>query len=415
MMSLLSGPAANPFEANANGNVAVSLDGTGQFVVNPAFIADLVPMLDAAHARGLEVVMAPAWGNAHIHGPVCTDLNMGPLNASTAYELGKQVAQAIGQHPAISAWLYGGDNWCAQGVAEDVNIWRNFDQGIIDGGGGAIPVGYHSPNGGEFWFKTEPWMDFHAIQTSHCTLDGELTNKFNWIKSQVTKPIWAAEMRYEAIEPDFCTRPEDHAPGNPVTATNVESDGQEALDAGVDAIGYGHNERWLWGNGFHGSAGLGWQSVKDSFQAPGELLLLDLLGVVPTLPPPPTSSTTTTVSTNVLRSATVGYSAADAAGLQNAAAYLNMSPAEVQRGGIFVAKFITALGGNVANPQPIAEQFKPSTNGPVQYTSTWTDPTEVTETLDWATNHYGVTDEQAHFIGASLLSFLAAIDEARNG
>ena len=99
--------------------------------------------------------------------------------------------------------------------------------------------------------------------------------------------------------------------------------------------------------------------------------------------------------------------------LTDAAGYLDTTPEELQRSGQFVARFITALGGGLDTPNPIAPQFRPSTTGPVQFTSSW--PAAEEEVLDWTMSHYGLDARQAHVLGASMLTFLAGVDAAQRG
>jgi hypothetical protein len=510
-MSLFSGPAASTFATNRSGNVLASVNGSGDFVLNSSYISNTRAILDKATAHGIDVYMVAIWGVAYIHdnsAGYCAGLNDGPLHAGNAENLGEQIASGLANHPAVKAWVYGGDNWCPPGLAaEDVNIWRNLDAGMVTGGA-TQPVGYHSPNGADLRYKDESWLDFHAMQTAHCTIDGALSSRFQNAVAGSSKPVWAAEMRYEGIAPNFCTASQVAAgaasPGNPVDANDVLQDSTEAFNAGVAGIVYGHNERWQWSTGAHGSSGTLWQGVQDSFNAPGENLTISLLengtppptttvvtntapsvslpnpavagvltgatvgfnaaatdpnetlvssqitwrieavknGVatvlttsltgasinytIPTVQgvaPPYTlkATVTATDSGSLTSSATVsvpvalpsndvgvGYSTADAASVQFAADYLGMSAAELQKAGIFVARFLTAIGGRMDDPQPIAAAHLPSTTGPTTFVSSWED--DELEVLEWMKSYFAVNDPQAHKVGAALLTFLVGLD-----
>ena len=82
-------------------------------------------------------------------------------------------------------------------------------------------------------------------------------------------PVWAGEMRYEEIEPDWCG-----IPHYVVTADMVVTDALAAIDAGASAILYGHNARWQWGHGVAGLPRVGYASVAASYDSPGQFQLI---------------------------------------------------------------------------------------------------------------------------------------------
>ena len=256
----------------------------GQFSLQPNYRQRVSWILDAAQARGLRVGLVPIWGHAYLHtnaGGPCAGTNQGPLQPGNAFEFGNEVGRAFGQHPAIEHWILGGDNFCTP--TENGAIWRNLAGGLASAGA-AQPMTYHTAGWPErhLLFANESWVDFLSPQTAHCrtsaTARGELQN----VVAATSKPVFAAEMRYEAIEPDWdCGL---HGAGNPVRANDIGDDARAALDAGVNAVVYGHNERWQWGRGANGSRGGGWSSVRATFGAPGEQQLLSVLGA--TTPPP---------------------------------------------------------------------------------------------------------------------------------
>ena len=99
-----------------------------------------------------------------------------------------------------------------------------------------------------------------------------------------------------------------------------------------------------------------------------------------------------------------GYTEAEYATLASAAAQLGLAPQQLQKTGVYVLRFLTVLSGN-DEPQPLAVQ--PDTSGPVAVESTWSD-TEV-EALRWGVGHYGGSEATTQKVGATLLSFLAAL------
>ncbi len=269
---------------NINGDRAVRLNSSGNMVLDPNHAKHVNAILDLAHSYELEVVMVAAWASAYLNrildqNGVCV-LNQGPLKRKNARFLGRQLGEAIGQHPALSMWMLGGDNWCDNDSdSEDPLIWSNMKAGMRSAGS-MQPTGYHT--GG--WrsavlkFIDEPWIDTFAVQSSHCRTASEAAEIIKAAMDRTDRPVIAAEMRYEAIEPPWCDDPDDARPGHPVTAADVLSDAQAAKALGTRGYVYGHNERWLWGGGDHGSTGKDFVSVQESFFAPGEEAILDLFG-----------------------------------------------------------------------------------------------------------------------------------------
>ena len=256
-------------------NRPASIDGANQFVFHPDHVARVRFVLDEAHDRDLKITMASAWGVAYVHGHwpdfACQNLNKGPLKASNARAYGQAIVEAIGDHPALERWLLGGDNFCNE---EDVNIWTNMADGIR-ASGSDLPIGYHTPSSAERHrrFSDQPWHQFFATQTSHCNKpehSGRELRKL--VRKSGGKPVIAAELRYEAIEPEWENCP-IHGVGDPVLPQDVLDDVRYATEAGVAAIVYGHNDRWQWGQTTNGSNG----DPMSSLDSPGEQLMLQYL------------------------------------------------------------------------------------------------------------------------------------------
>ncbi len=253
-------------------------------------------ILDRAQARGLRVGVVPVWGHGYLHtnrNGACDGTNQGPLQANNSWEIGREIAQAFANHSAVQYWILGGDNFCSP--AENGSIWANMAAGL-EAGGANQPMTYHTAGwpGRHLLFADQPWVDFLSPQTAHCIPASEARRDLTNVVNATNKPVFAAEMRYEAIQPEW--QCQTHGPGNPVRPADVRDDTQAALDAGVNAIVYGHNERWQWGKGVNGSQGGGWNSVRASFGAGGETAMLQLLGassppttVPPTQPPGPST------------------------------------------------------------------------------------------------------------------------------
>lgn len=232
-------------------------------------------ILDEALERDLEVVMAPAWGVGYIHGHwpdhSCQNLNKGPLKAYNAEAFGERVGELFGGHEALKRWLFGGDNFCN---LEDSRIWTNMASGVRSAGA-KQPIGYHTPSdeAEHQRFANLPWHDFYAPQTSHCTKPKEAGSSLaSLVAAAGEKQVFAAELRYEAIEPPWrgCRI---HGVGEPVTPEDVLTDVRVATEAGVDGIVYGHNERWQWGGTVAEAKG----RPMNSLGSPGEQLAIEYL------------------------------------------------------------------------------------------------------------------------------------------
>lgn len=285
---------------NRYGDTPARLDDDGQIILNSSHSALMVDILDRAESRGLAIGMVAMWANSYVNdfeGDDCTP-NAGVLKADNSHRLGRQLGESVGQHPALEMWVFGGDNWCDQSLAADVDIWRHLAAGL-DEAGATQTTTYHTAG----WqaahrkFMDEDWLDVLSPQTTHCDPADVTVPLLADLMARQPKPVLAAEMRYEAIEPSWCQEG-SYGPGDPVPPEAILEDARAALAAGVSAYVYGHNERWLWGGGTLGSKGEGWPSVKESFTAEGERLMLDFFrtGEATTPPDSTTPLTTSTIS-----------------------------------------------------------------------------------------------------------------------
>ena len=271
----------------------------GQFQLNNGHAAHVRSILDMAQARGLKVGLVPIWGVFYIN-----DLSRGcgngsgwgPLKHWNAYGLGQQVARQFADHPAIDAWVLGGDNFCDW---EDVNIWRNMAAGL-EAAGANQPMTYHTAGlqSRHLQFANEGWVDFLSPQTGHCINAAGAERDLRRVQQNTNKPVFAAEMRYEGIQPPWPNCPA-HGPGNPPGAAEITADVQAALNAGVSAIMFGNNDRWQWASGALGSNGGGTATVFSTFWSPGERAFLAATGggsaPPATTTPPPVGDATTVV------------------------------------------------------------------------------------------------------------------------
>ncbi len=268
---------ANINQRSPEGDLAATIDGSGFFVLNPNYLNRVERILDMAYERDLTVSIVPIWAAVYVNGRgnQCNAPNSGPLFDWNAYGLGRQLAERFGGHPAVGHWIMGGDNYCGY---ENVEIWRQLSYGLADYGAHQ-PTTYHSPaiqnrQKDNLW---ESWLDFAAPQTGHCQNHEDTKAQLKQVVQATDKPVLAGELRYEGIQPAWnCPQ---HGPGRPVTAQDVENDVRHALASGVSGILFGHNERWQWGLGLHGSHGGGGGTALASLGSPGEQRMLAALGI----------------------------------------------------------------------------------------------------------------------------------------
>ncbi len=268
---------ANINQRSPEGDLAATIDGSGFFVLNEKYLDRVERILDMAYDRDLSVSIVPVWAAVFVNGRgnQCNAPNSGPLFEWNAYGLGRQLAERFGNHPGVGHWIMGGDNYCGY---ENVEIWRQLSYGLADYGAHQ-PTTYHSPaiqdrHDDNIW---ESWLDFAAPQTGHCQNNHDTKAQLQKVLGATTKPVLAAELRYEGIQPAWnCPV---HGPGRPVTASDVEADVRSVMDTGVSGILFGHNERWQWGLGLHGSSGGGGQAALSSLGSPGEQRMLSALGI----------------------------------------------------------------------------------------------------------------------------------------
>jgi len=250
---------------NANGDWVATGGWSEQFALDPDYAEHMRGILDAAERYDQKVGFVMIWAQRYV--------NNGALNRDNSYTLGQQLGELFGDHPAIEHWVAGGDNF---GSVEDGAIWANMVSGLREAGA-SQPVGYHPPaipgSTGHLRFVNEWWVDFIAPQTGHCQGASTTHNELKDVVNATSKPVYAGELRYEDINPSWCSPPG----GSPVPPSSVIEDIQAAHTAGVSAIIYGHNERWQWGEHLNGGSNTGSAGALGSLGSPGEQLMMDYL------------------------------------------------------------------------------------------------------------------------------------------
>lgn len=233
--------------------------------LNDQYAADFRKVLDIADKYDQKVGIVAIWAVKF----VCD----GTVNSGNSQTLGRQFAEKFGDHPAVAHWVMGGDNFDCFNAGAHKHIWANLVKGLREGGA-TQKIGWHTPPRPEFYddFKDESWVDFIAAETGHCVDAGGTKSRLQQAVNGNSKPVWAGEMRYENIRPTFCG-----GPPPPSGANEVLADVKAAVEAGVEAIVYGHNERWQWGKSLNGGSGRGGSAAVGSVGAAGEKLMMEFL------------------------------------------------------------------------------------------------------------------------------------------
>jgi hypothetical protein len=284
-------------EPNRHGHAFGSFDNP-----NPQYLDHVDHILDRAAAHDLKVNIVVAWAAdwvgdrpaAKWHG----FLDPAPIDETNGAAYGAILANRWKDHPALEAWVMGGDWWTPETEAATEPTWEAIVAGIRSTGA-TEPITYHTGGFYSSWvlFSDRDWVDFLSPETSHCVLPDEAEGVLTALKSQFGKDVVSSEMRYED-EPmqergvsTWCY-PEGPAVGF-IGPDEIAADALASYNAGAVAYVYGHDTRWNWG----GPAGLA------TLGQPGEYAALDIardgmLGGDVTPPTWPGGSTVTGTSTD---------------------------------------------------------------------------------------------------------------------
>ena len=247
------------------GNPIATWDAaTDNLILGAAHADRFEQFLDAAHAEGQRVQLFVIWERKAVD-------EFGLINEGNAYNWAHQMGTRFGNHPAIQTWLLGGD---AETDNPRTTLWNNAAAGLRDAGiTGEIGYGTGSAPQRRINNLNSSWNEGQFVQTSHCGTPDLIDERISRVVNLSNIPVWAGEMRYEAINATWCN-PTVPIPG----ANEVRADALAAIDAGAAGIVYGHNDRWQWGDGALGGNSGGWSAVRASFSAPGHRAVLDALG-----------------------------------------------------------------------------------------------------------------------------------------
>lgn len=288
---------ADPFHG---GGTVANFDAQGNIVFTPEYIAHVRTILDAADRYGMKVGVVAAWQNLYLPGGRSddghprSDTVRGTLTTANSYNYGVQMVEAFGDHPAISAWVFGGDAGSNNTVA-NVQVWRNMAAGVHDAGS-TIDITYHTPSAffDHLTYVGEEWLDFISPETGHNTTPQEIQDQLIIAGREYQLPVWQGEPRYFNLNFEWVVE----RFRNP-QVSDVEADAIAARNAGVAGYLYGDAGRWNWCGGFGDSTPCDRNNISASFGAGEQAVINVFRGTAPNLPttttPPPPPTTTTTL------------------------------------------------------------------------------------------------------------------------
>lgn len=230
---------------NAVGDVPVSRAADGSVTLLPAYAAHVRTLLDLAHQRGLEVGLAPVWATTYQTGNLVNPDNpgfCGPrfderfLTQTNAADVARQFDTLLGDHPAVTTWVLGGDNYC---VERNDSIWNNF-AAALEQADPTTKITYHSLPNQVLHLIAQPWVDVVSFYPGHCATPAEVVRRLGELAATVNKPLWISEGRYEGITPGWCGQ------DFPVTAEQVVDDIDAAWRGGAVLYAFGNHQRWQW-------------------------------------------------------------------------------------------------------------------------------------------------------------------------
>ncbi len=165
-------------------------------------------IIDSTAAKGMYVILLPAWGG-HVAGGYGNgkDTSGITLRLPGAYQYGHWIGRRFkDKHNII--WMMGGDRSAVYGDKDYRNVFRAMAEGIADGVNGinqrdgkadfsTTLMSYHpqkwAPNSSE-WFHNDAWLDFNSIQDQ--SKDQITATELDYGLAPV-KPTWLFEGGYE--------------------------------------------------------------------------------------------------------------------------------------------------------------------------------------------------------------------------
>ncbi|MBT8249398.1 MAG: DUF4038 domain-containing protein, partial [Acidimicrobiia bacterium] len=244
---------------------------------NSAYFDHIDHILTAANNHNIKVGLVVGWAQKYVgNSGAYHNGGNAPLTTSNARAYGSFLANRYANNPAVGMWVFGGDYFSISGGASDelnnVGVWQELKAGLVAGGADQTTAyhGHHYVQG--IW--NQSFFDIAAPLTGHCSPASEARQELASVLGQTSKPVIAAEMRYEDFVADWC-------PGGNMTAgpQDVLDDVTVAVEVGTAGLVYGHDDRWDW-------AADGGQRPSSSLGSGGEVLMMSYLGYGSGGPPP---------------------------------------------------------------------------------------------------------------------------------
>ncbi|NNF64078.1 MAG: DUF4038 domain-containing protein [Acidimicrobiia bacterium] len=231
----------------AGGGRMGEVNSDGYIALDEEYIQRVVDILDAAHANGMKVGVVPAWQNLYLPGGAsdagnaASDEVRGSINETNAWAFGRQIAEAIGSHPGVSMWVFGGDA-SSNNTEDNKAIWRLVANGIKSTGN-EHRIAYHSPTAvhDQNNYAGEWWLDVAAPQTGHTQTSDAAQLQLEASRGAYGVPVWSGESRYFNIDFDWIPA----AFRNP-GVNEMRNDALAAEAAAVEGFVYGDAGRWRW-------------------------------------------------------------------------------------------------------------------------------------------------------------------------
>ena len=278
--------APSTYNHNYPGGGRIGALTDGEIVLSDGYIAHVNEILDRADDHGMRVGLVVAWqnlflpgGGSDAHVPA-SDLVRGTLTPENADAYGRQMVEAFGSHPAVNAWVFGGDAG-TNNTEANIDVWDIMADAIREEGS-TLDIGIHLPpyEFDSLLYADVDFLDFAAPEIGH----NKTPEQAQWEMEQAVEaydiPVWMGEARY--FNNDFqWLPPQNRNPG----AVEMAEDAQASKNAGVSGYLYGDAGRWNWFAGYGDSTPCDHTNIADSF-GEGEDAALAVFEVTPPQPAP---------------------------------------------------------------------------------------------------------------------------------